>query len=206
MDRCFIIANGESRKDFDYNRLWSYGKVIGINAIYREKPKIDYLVGVDIQMMNEIGDAEYRDCEVWTYPRTQIRHGYFQRFTQDKGWSSGPTATHLALEKKFKEIYIIGMDFCGIKKNGKEKLRINNIYKNTKNYRDDKKEATFHGNWENQMRRNCNSAKDVKFIRVQRKEVPEFRFVPKKLRDVDNMSMIYYQDLEVLLSAWPKIR
>ena len=98
------------------------------------------------------------------------------------------------------------MDFCGIKKGGKEKLRINNLYKNTKNYRDDKKEATFHGNWENQMRRNCNSAKDVKFIRVQRKEVPEFRFVPKKLRDVDNMSMIYYQDLEVLLSAWPKIR
>ena len=206
MDRCFIIANGESRKDFDYNRLWSYGKVIGINAIYREKPKIDYLVGVDIQMMNEVGDAEYRDCEVWTYPRTQIRHGYFQRFTQDKGWSSGPTATHLALEKKFKEVYILGMDFCGIKKEGKEKLRINNIYKNTKNYRDDKKEATFHGNWENQMRKNCMSSPQTRFVRVQRKDVPEFRFVPKKLRDVPNLSMIYYEDLEVLIKAWTPFR
>ena len=206
MERCFIIANGESRKDFDISRLWPYGKVIGINAIYRENPKIDYLVGVDIQMMNEVGEAQYKGAEVWTYPRQQIKHGYFKRFEKDMGWSSGPTAVWHALNQNFKEIYILGMDFCGIKKGGKEKLRINNLYKNTKNYRDDKKEATFHGNWENQMRRNCNSAKDVKFIRVQRKEVPEFRFVPKKLRDVDNMSMIYYQDLEVLLSAWPKIR
>ena len=206
MKRCFILANGESRKDFDHNRLWSYGKVIGINAIYREKPKIDYLVGVDIQMMNEVGEAQYRDCEVWTYPRVQIKHEYFQRFTQDKGWSSGPTATWLAIQKEFTEIYILGMDFCGVKKDGKEKLRINNLYKNTKNYRDDKKEATFHGNWENQMRRNCNSVPSTKFVRVQRRDVPEFRFVPKKLRDVPNMSIIYYEDLEVLLKAWPKFR
>ena len=206
MDKVFVIANGESRKNFDVNRLWSYGKVIGINAIYREKPKIDYLVGVDIQMMNEVGEANYTDAEVWTYPRQQIKHGYFQRFSQDKGWSSGPTATWLAIQKEFKEIYIMGMDFGGIKVGNKEKLRINNMYKNTKNYRDDKKEATFHGNWENQMKRNCNSVPGTKFVRVQRKDVPEFRFVPKKLRDVPNLSMIYYQDLEVLLKAWTPFR
>ena len=73
MDKVFVIANGESRKNFDVNRLWSYGKVIGINAIYRENPKIDYLVGVDIQMMNEVGEANYTDAEVWTYPRQQIK-------------------------------------------------------------------------------------------------------------------------------------
>ena len=206
MERCFIIANGESRKDFDISRLWPYGKIIGINAIYRENPKIDYLVGVDIQMMNEIGEAQYKGAEVWTYPRQQIKHGYFQRFQQDKGWSSGPTATLLAIQKEFKEIYILGMDFGGIKVGNKEKLRINNMYKNTKNYRDDKKEATFHGNWENQMKRNCNSVPGTKFVRVQRKDVPEFRFVPKKLRDVPNLSMIYYQDLEVLLKAWTPFR
>ena len=105
MERCFIIANGESRKDFDISRLWPYGKIIGINAIYRENPKIDYLVGVDIQMMNEVGEAQYKGAEVWTYPRQQIKHGYFQRFAQDKGWSSGPTATLLAIQKEFKEIY-----------------------------------------------------------------------------------------------------
>ena len=98
------------------------------------------------------------------------------------------------------------MDFGGIKVGDKEKLRINNMYKNTKNYRDSKKEATFHGNWENQMKRNCNSVPGTKFVRVQRKDVPEFRFVPKKLRDVPNMSMIYYEDLEVLLRAWPTFR
>ncbi len=109
MERCFIIANGESRKDFDISRLWPYGKIIGINAIYRERPKIDYLVGVDINMMNEVGESNYRDCEVWTYPRQQIKHGYFQRFGTDKGWSSGPTVSWLAIQKGFKEIYSIGM-------------------------------------------------------------------------------------------------
>ena len=206
MERCFILANGESRQGFDYNRLWEYGKVIGINAIYRENPRIDYLVGVDIQMMNEVGDANYTGAEVWTYPRQQIKHTYFKRFSKDMGWSSGPTAVWHALNQNFKEIYILGMDFCGVKKDGKEKLRINNLYKNTKNYRDDKKEATFHGNWENQMRKNCTNNNSVRFVRVQRKEVPEFKFVPKKLRDVTNLSMIYYQDFEVLLKAWPKIR
>ena len=120
MKRCFILANGESRKDFDHNRLWSYGKVIGINAIYREKPKIDYLVGVDIQMMNEVGEAQYRDCEVWTYPRVQIKHEYFQRFTQDKGWSSGPTATWLANKKSSPKYTSLAWIFVESKKMAKK--------------------------------------------------------------------------------------
>ena len=206
MDKVFIIANGESRRNFDVNRLWPYGTVVGINAIYREKPKIDYLVGVDIQMMNEVGEANYTDAEVWTYPRQQIKHGYFKRFERDLGWSSGPTATWFALSKGFKEVYLLGMDFGGIKDASKEKLRINNMYKGTRNYRDGKKEATFHGNWENQMRKNCIQNQNVKFIRVCDKHVPEFRFIPKKLKDVTNMSMIFYEDLEVLMKAWPKIR
>lgn len=206
MKRCFIIANGESRIGFDTNRLWPYGNVIGINAIYRDKLKLDYLVGVDIQMMNEVGDSGYHDAEVWTYPRTQIKHQYFKRLKQDKGWSSGPTAVWFALEKGFTEIYILGMDFSGVKSGTKEKLRMNNIYKGTKNYRDAKKEATFHGNWENQMRKNCLSAPNIKFIRVCCKDTPEFRFTPKKLKDVTNMSMIFYEDFEVLLKAWSRFR
>ena len=122
------------------------------------------------------------------------------------GWSSGPTATWFALEQGFKEIYILGMDFAGIKSGTKDKLRINNMYKGTRNYRDGKKEATFHGNWENQMRKNCMQNPDATFVRVCDKYVAEFRFVPKKLRDVANMSMIFYEDLEVLMKAWPKIR
>ncbi len=86
MKRCFVIANGESRRDFDVNRLYPYGTVIGINAIYRENPKLDYLVGVDINMMNEVGNTFYKGAEVWTYPRNQIKHQYFRRFKQDKGW------------------------------------------------------------------------------------------------------------------------
>ena len=56
------------------------------------------------------------------------------------------------------------------------------------------------------MRRNCQSVPGTRFVRVQRRDVPEFKFVPKKLRDVTNLSMIYYEDLEVLLKAWPTFR
>ena len=56
------------------------------------------------------------------------------------------------------------------------------------------------------MRKNCIQNQNVKFIRVCDKHVPEFRFIPKKLKDVTNMSMIFYEDLEVLMKAWPKIR
>ena len=83
MKRCFVIANGESRKEFDINKLWPYGTVIGINAVYRSKPKLDYLVGVDIKMMNEIGDSGYTDAEIWTYPRSQIKYDHFKRFKED---------------------------------------------------------------------------------------------------------------------------
>jgi hypothetical protein len=206
MTRCFVIANGESRKDFDINTLWPYGSVIGINAIYRDRPKLDYLVGVDIKMMNEIGDSGYTDAEVWTYPRTQIKHQYFKRFKQDKGWSSGPTAITLALEKGYDEIFILGMDFCGITIDGKSKPRLNNMYKGTPNYREAKREATFSGNWETQMKRNCQSSPKTKFIRICSKGVGEFKYVPKKLKDVENLSMIYYEDLSVLMKHWDKTR
>ncbi len=205
MKRCFIIANGESRKDFDINSLWPYGKIIGINAVYRDNVKLDYLVGVDIKMMNEIGDAGYTDAEVWTYPRSQIKHTYFKRFKKDNGWSSGPTATTLAIEKNFEEIFILGMDFCGVRGKG-DKLRMNNMYKGTSNYRGSEREATFHGNWENQMKRNCQSRPKTNFIRICRKDVEQFRFVPKKLKDVENLSMLYYEDLFVLMKSWEKFR
>jgi|TARA_Y100000034_G_scaffold135960_1_gene209997 hypothetical protein len=206
MRRCFVIANGESRKNFDINTLWPYGTVIGINAVYRDKPKLDYLVGVDIKMMNEIGDSGYDDSEIWTYPRTQIKHQYFKRFKEDKGWSSGPTAVWLAIQKEFDEVFILGMDFCGVEYEGKTKLRMNNMYKGTPNYREAKREATFSGNWENQMKRNCQSRPNTKFVRICSKDVNEFRFVPKKLKDVENLSMIYYEDLAMLMQHWEKTR
>ena len=80
-------------------------------------------------MMNDIAKANYTGAEVWTYPRQQIKHTYFKRFSKDMGWSSGPPATWFALEQGFKEIYLLGMDFGGVKSGTKEKLRINNIYK-----------------------------------------------------------------------------
>ena len=206
MKRCFVIANGESRKEFDINKLWPYGTIIGINAVYRDKPKLDYLVGVDIKMMNEIGDSGYTDAEIWTYPRSQIKYDHFKRFKEDKGWSSGPTAVLLAIQKEFDEIFIVGMDFSGVLREGKSKLRHNNMYKGTPNYREASREATFSGNWENQMKRNCQSSPKTKFIRVCQKDVEQFRVVPKKLRDVENLSQIFYEDLEVLMGAWTKIR
>ena len=55
-------------------------------------------------------------------------HG-FNFFQPSKGWSSGPTALHLASTHDTTDIYILGFDYKGLGE------RINNIYADTPNYK-----------------------------------------------------------------------
>lgn len=58
MSKVFLIGNGESRKDFDLEKLRSHGKIYGCNALYRDfKP--DALVSVDHGIMHEIYHSGY---------------------------------------------------------------------------------------------------------------------------------------------------
>ena len=56
--RVFCIGNGESRKDFDLEKLRPHGKIYGCNALYRDfKP--DVITAVDMGIMHEIYNSGY---------------------------------------------------------------------------------------------------------------------------------------------------
>ena len=51
--RSFVLGNGKSRLNFDFNHLKRFGKIYGCNALYREFEP-DYLIAVDPKMIFEI--------------------------------------------------------------------------------------------------------------------------------------------------------
>ncbi len=72
MTKVFCIGNGESRKDFDLNKLKPHGKVYGCNALYREYTP-DVLVSVDHGIMHEIYQSGYcYNNETWFRDWTKV--------------------------------------------------------------------------------------------------------------------------------------
>jgi hypothetical protein len=82
MKRAFIIGNGESRKDFDLEKLRAHGKIYGCNALYRDFTP-DVLVAVDHGIMHEIYHSGYafnNECwfRNWRHIRKDLyRHHFF---------------------------------------------------------------------------------------------------------------------------------
>ena len=65
-------------------------------------------------------------------------------FQPSLGWSSGPTALRMACDRKHKEIYILGFDYQGLPKDSSNnRYKFNNMFKDTRNYKKSKDEATF---------------------------------------------------------------
>ena len=174
-DPCFIIANGESRRGFDLNKLKDKGYIIGMNVLpIAENFWPDALVSVDIATVKWISERDVPDkLEMWSYPRGGVKDPRIVRFPKDWGWSSGPTATRMALEYKyFKKLYILGMDFFGMTKTGeineKNGTQINNMYKGHARYRQANASRTYFGNWLNQMVTNVQNHPTVKFYHIIR--------------------------------------
>ena len=94
----FVIGNGTSRKPINLHKLKPFGEIYGCNALYREFDP-DYLVAVDTKMINEINAVGWQlTHEVWTNPNRAYKDfNKFNYFEPSLGWSSGPTALHLAL-------------------------------------------------------------------------------------------------------------
>lgn len=173
VDACFVIANGESRRNFDLHQLKNRGYVIGMNVLpIVENFWPDALISVDIATVKYICEKNVPDkLEMWSYPRGGIKDPRVVRIDKDWGWSSGPTATRIALEKKgFKTLYILGMDFFGLSKTGeineKNGTKINNMYKGTDRYRKSNADRTYFGNWLNQMVQNVTNNPQAKFYHV----------------------------------------
>jgi hypothetical protein len=77
--RVFLIGNGNSRKDFNLERLRPHGKIYGCNAIYRDGFRPDVLVAVDHGIMHEIYNAGVAE-EIPCYFRdwTRVPEGHYE--------------------------------------------------------------------------------------------------------------------------------
>lgn len=186
-DTAFVLGNGVSRLNTDLNQLKILGTIFGCNALYREFDA-DYLVAVDVKMVNEIIAAGYhRNHEIWTNPNKGVSSkDFINLLNPHKGWSSGPTALWLACQKGFKKIYILGFDYQGL--SGK----FNNVYADTYNYKKSVDSATFHGNWLNQTERVIKEYKTVTFKRI----IEPGAFIPPQLesKNVSNLQHLYYEE------------
>ncbi len=181
MTKAFVLGNGRSRSSIDVNQLKKHGKVYGCNAIYRETP-VDFLIAVDVKMINEIVDTNYHNLhEVWTNPNkaTQNISG-INRFNTSLGWSSGPTALHLASSHKHEEVFILGFDYIGT---GPNNDYVNNVYAGTKNYKNINDRATYYGNWLKQTATCIKQNPNTKYFRI----VEEGSLIPKELTELQNL-------------------
>ena len=183
----FVLGNGTSRKSVDLNQLKTHGTIYGCNALYREFEP-DYLVAVDVKMILEINKARYQHKhQVWTNPnRAYDKMNGFNFFQPSKGWSSGPTALHLASTHDTEQIYILGFDYQGIDD------KINNIYADTPNYKKSRDRATFHGNWLKQTCITCQKFSQKRYIRV----LGDNAFIPKEFSNIDNLSHITLEEFK----------
>ena len=189
----FVIGNGNSRLDIPLEHLKSYGTIYGCNAMYRDFEP-DYLVAVDTKMIIEINKAGYqKNHEVWTNPNKAFsKFSGFNFFSPSKGWSSGPTALHLASEHKNNEIYILGFDYVGLDNNTK----VNNLYAGSFNYKKQHDGATYHGNWLKQTCITCQKFSKKRYIRV----LGEPNFIPKEFESIPNIEHISIEDFKKIFN------
>ena len=137
----YVFGNGESRQGFDVSRC--YGPKVGCNGIMRDY-KMDHLVCVDRRMVEEsIESGVNQHTIVYTrydwFPRykkhTNIRqlpdlpYKGDERWDEPFQWGSGPYAVLIAAQKaKDETVHLIGFDQYS------STLKVNNIYKDTRNY------------------------------------------------------------------------
>ena len=72
MSNVFVVGNGESRKDYDLNKLKGKGKIYGCNGLYRDFTP-DVLVAVDQGICHEIYNSGYcQDNETYLRGWTRL--------------------------------------------------------------------------------------------------------------------------------------
>ena len=180
----FVLGNGESRKGIAIGDLKKHGTVFACNGVYRtDKP--DFLIAVDPKMVLEIAESDYLlQNKVYSNFNAQYNKNpkildHVQWFKPSLGWSSGPTALRMACDHGFKEIYILGFDYQGLSEGGKNnRFKVNNLFKDSRNYKKGNEQATFFGNWMNQTKKCLQDYPDVKFHRV----IPKDWFQTKDLQ------------------------
>lgn len=185
----FVLGNGTSRQSIDPKDLQKYGTIYGCNALYRSFAP-DYLVAVDSKMIFEISKSGYQlEHTVWTNPNKSYNNlKGFNFFKPSKGWSSGPTALHLASGHQYDHVYILGFDYKGLN----EGKTVNNMYAGTQNYKKNGERATFFGNW---LKQTMNVVKDnpqTKYTRV----IFQNGHIPKDLSNIKNLNHVTVEEFQ----------
>lgn len=157
MNTAFVIGNGRSRIGLDLSSLKTAGKIYGCNAIYRDFSP-DVLIATDSGITKEIELSGYPENHIF-YTR-KPGHPGSKIITKNHGYSSGPIAATYAAVEGFCNIYLIGFDLIG--SNNKH----NNVYSGTANYKSVHSEATYYGNWVNQILSIAREFDTQQFIRV----------------------------------------
>lgn len=188
--KSFVIGNGLSRKSIDLEKLKGKGFIYGCNALYRDFNP-DYLIAVDTKMILELNKAGYQHkVPVWTNPNKSFnKFNGFNFFNPPKGWSSGPTALHMASEHGADEIYILGFDYVGT---GDNNTLVNNVYSDSFNYKKSRDRATYYGNWLKQTMTVCQKFPKKRYIRVTGDNL----FVPKEFSRLSNLEHISTEDFK----------
>jgi hypothetical protein len=177
----FVLGNGTSRKPFSLSEIQKNGTMYACNAVYREFAP-DHLIAVDTKMILEIAKSEYQlKNSVWTNPnKVYSKIPNLNIFDPSLGWSSGPTALHLASKHGYTDIYILGFDYVGLDS------KINNVYAGTLNYKRKQDRATFHGNWLRQTQIVIEKNPQTRYIRVAEPD----GFEPPELERLSNVVTI----------------
>lgn len=189
----FVLGNGTSRKGIDVEKLKEFGKIYACNAMYREFDP-DYLIAVDVKMVLEIARKGYQltNKNVWTNTNKAYKDiPGLNYFKPSKGWSSGPTALHLATTHSPQKIFILGFDYQGI---GTGNKRVNNIYADTPNYKKSTDGATYFGNWLKQTSNILKENPKTTFIRV----IASDNYKPAELNKFSNIKHINIEEFKKL--------
>ena len=196
----WAIGNGESRQGIDIDKL--EGDKVGCNAIFRDY-KTDYLICVDRRMVNEAIEAGAnlhslvytRDDWFASYNKENKRirlvpdlpYAGYERPDEPWHWGSGPYAVLLAAGLgKERKVNLLGFDLYSKTK------KVNNIYKDTKNYDASDKRAVDPRYWLYQIGKIFECFPKVQFTIYQEDDwqLPKAWKYPNV--KVDTISNIYY--------------
>lgn len=174
IDNIWVIGNGESRKNVNLKSL--SGAVIGCNAIHRDHV-CDSVVAVDRRMVIEIlNNPLYQNVPIYTRPnwidnfkanknvRTvpELPYKGNARWDDPWHWNSGPFAVLLACIQNPVTVNLLGFDLYGIDQ------KVNNLYKNTKNYDKENHHAIDNSHWLHQLYKLFEHFSNIKFIQWQK--------------------------------------
>ena len=178
----YVLGNGTSRHSVNLEKLRSYGKIYGCNALYRDFAP-DVLIATDPGISKEIQDSGYARTNTF-YTRHPEPNSGAKLIEYNFGYSSGPIALSYA-SIGAEVVYLLGFDFAGLAG------LFNNVYANTMHYKQSDQPETYYGNWVNQVQNIVKNNANRRYIRVVNNNI-----VPQQLEYLPNFE---HQQLELFL-------